>query len=75
MRYHRQAGANGSGSPSGSATFAADAVNASPTTGEVSSTVTVPDWPSSTLVTVTAIVWVAVISRVPVPLVAWTVTS
>ena len=75
VRYHFQVGANGSGSPSGSAASAADAVNSSPTVGAVSSIVTVPDWPSSALVTVTAIVWSAVIARVPAPLVARTVTS
>ena len=75
MRYHCQAGANGSGSPSGSAASVLDAVNSSPTMGMVSSIVTVPDWPSSASVTVTVIVWVAVITRVPVPLVARTVTS
>ena len=75
VRYHFQVGANGSGSPSGSAAFAVDAVSSSPTMGVVSSMETVPDWPSSALVTVTVIVWSAVIARVPAPLVARTVTS
>ena len=43
--------------------------------GAVSSMVTVPDWPSSTSVTVTVMVCVAVFTRVPAPLVAVTSTT
>ena len=43
--------------------------------GAVSSIVTVPDWPSSALVTVTVMVWVSICTRSPVPLVACTSTT